>query len=183
MLGASLTFPENHPMSKMIGCLLVLLLPALAPAADASYSLFEGLVKISAPADWPVMLKKTEGVPQVIAFQVTDPSDPNNGQLSHVSIESKLLNDASTYQALVNAGTDRAKQTPGYEEQKSADANVIRYAGLDGKQRYEYRESWSLNTKVLTHVRCSRPLLATASAAWVAAYEAGCAQIMQSIRH
>ena len=78
---------------------------------------------------------------------------------------------------------DRAKQTPGYDAQKSADTNVIRYSGLDGKQRFEYRESWSLNTKVLTHVRCSLPLLATSNAAWIAAYEAGCAQIMQSTRH
>ena len=170
-------------MSRTIGCLLAVLLPAFAAAADANYSLFEGLVKVSAPADWPVMLKKTEGVPQVIAFQVTDPADPNNGQLSHVSVEAKLLNDASTYQALVNAGNDRAKQTPGYEAQKSADADVIRYSGIDAKQRFEFRESWSLNTKVLTHVRCSRPLLSTASAAWVAAYEAGCAQIMKSVKH
>ncbi|MGH8123791.1 MAG: hypothetical protein ACREPT_13590, partial [Rudaea sp.] len=95
----------------------------------------------------------------------------------------KLLNDASIFQALVNAATDKAKQTPGYEQRgDGVDATTLRYFGLNRKTRYEYRETWYLDTKIFIHVRCSRPMLAATTAAWTAAYEQGCAQIMRTLR-
>lgn len=157
--------------------------PVLSVAADASYSLYEGLVKIAAPADWTVILKKTEGIPQFIAFQAKDAAAQSNGESSQVSVEGKLLNDTSTWQALVNAGMDKAKQTSGYEARADgSDQSALHYSALNGKQRYEYRESWTLNTKVLTHVRCSRPVIAGASATATQAFDAGCAQIIQSVK-
>jgi hypothetical protein len=182
-------------MSRLLACLLSALLPFAAIGADtkaasaapvqgmSSYSLFDNVVKFQAPSDWPVILKKAEGLPQFIAFQVKDPADQGSGESSQVSIEAKLLNDASTFQALVNAATDRAKQTPGFEQRSDGvDATTLRYFGLNGKTRYEYRETWYLDAKIFLHVRCSRPVLATTTPAWTAAYEQGCAQIMQTIK-
>jgi hypothetical protein len=184
-------------MSKLLACLMLSLLPLAVGAApkpigpkappvppnSTSYSLYEDTLKFYAPADWPVMLKKTEGVPQFIAFQVKDPADEGSGEASEVTVEAKLLNEASTFQALVNAGTDKAKQTPGFEQRSDGvEPSTLRYYGLNGKTRYEYRETWYLDSKILIHVRCARPLLAATSAAWTSAYEQGCAQIMQSIK-
>jgi hypothetical protein len=184
-------------MSKLLTCLIFLLLPLSAIAAPkpigpkappvptnaTSYGLYQDALKFYAPSDWPVMLKKAEGVPQFIAFQVKDPADEGSGEASQVTVEAKLLNDASAFQALVNAGTDKAKQTPGFEQRSDGvDPTTLRYYGLNGKARYEYRETWYLDSKILIHVRCSRPVLAATTAAWTASYEQGCAQIMQTIK-
>ena len=169
-------------MSKLIAGLVIALLSTPVVAADTSYSLFEGLVKFSAPAEWPVMMEKKEGIPQFIAFQVVDPAAQGSGEASQVSVEAKLLNDASTSQALINAGIDKAKQAQGFEARSDAGANAMHYVALNGKQRYEYRESWILNSRMLTHIRCARPLLAATSAAWTQSYEAGCKLITQSIK-
>lgn len=184
-------------MHKFLAALLSALLPLAATAADkkiappkdaveqgmSNYSLFDNTVKFQAPSDWPVILKKSEGLPQFIAFQVKDPADQGSGESSQVSVEAKLLNDSSTFQALVNAATDRAKQTPGYEQRTDGvDATTLRYFGLNGKARYEYRETWYLDSKIFIHVRCTRPVLAATAPAWTAAYEQGCARIMQTIK-
>lgn len=165
-------------------------LPALAAAAPANqadkgtgYSLYEGAVKFSAPPNWPAIMQKTEGTPQFIAFLVRDPADPGSGEAAQVSVEAKLLNDATVFPALVNAGISKAKQTAGYEARADGDgANAAHYVALDGKQRYEYRETWYLASKILIHVRCAHPLLATTTADWTAAYEAGCAQVTRSAK-
>jgi hypothetical protein len=175
--------PWEICMSKSLMLLFAVILPLAGGAADGTYPLYEGIVKISAPADWPVILKKTEGIPQFIAFQVSDPAAQSSGESSQVSVEAKLLNDGSTTQALVNAGMEKAKQTPGYEARADGNgADALHYTALNGKQRYEYRESWAFSSRMLTHVRCSRPLLAATTAAWTKAYETGCEQIMQSAK-
>lgn len=181
-------------MSKLLVCLFTAFLPLCAAAADkkpasapvepgTGYALFDDIVKFKAPADWSVILKKTEGIPQFIVFQVKDPADQGSGASSEVSVEAKLLNDASIFQALVNAATDKAKQIPGYEQRADGvPATTLRYFGLNGKTRYEYRETWYLDAKIFIHVRCSRPVLAATMAAWTDAYEQGCAQVMRTIR-
>ncbi|WP_347260542.1 hypothetical protein [Rudaea sp.] len=161
-------------------------LPICATAAQTSkgagtgtgYTLYEGMVKFSAPPTWPAIMQKTEGTPQFIAFLVKDPADPGSGEAAQVSVEAKLLNDAAVFPALVNAGINKARQSPGYEPRTEGAANAAHYVALDGKQRYEYRETWYLNSKILIHVRCARPLLAATTADWTASYEAGCAQVL-----
>ena len=154
-----------------------------APPGQTAYSLFAGIVRFNAPSQWPVILEKKEGVPQFVAFQIKDPAAEGSGESSEVSVDAKLLNDASTSQALVNAATDRAKQMPGYEAAQDNNAGgVLHYTALNGKQRYEYRETWQLAATVLVHVHCARPLLAATSAAWTSAYDSGCGGVMQSLK-
>ncbi|MBN8888601.1 MAG: hypothetical protein J0I77_23005 [Rudaea sp.] len=171
-----------------LACLLIAL-PVYAAAQPGKntepgthYSLYQGAVKFSAPSNWPAIMQKTEGTPQFVAFQVRDPADQGSGEASQVSVEAKVLNDASTFPALVNAGSDKAKQMPGYEARSGDGANVLHYLALNGKQRYEYRETWYLDSKILIHVRCARPLLAATTAEWTAAYDAGCAQVTRTAK-
>ena len=169
---------------------LLTALPAFAAAASANqaadkgtgYSLYEGAVKFSAPSNWPAIMQKTEGTPQFIAFLVRDPADPGSGEAAQVSVEAKLLNDATTFPALVNAGIDKAKQSQGYEARADGGTNATHYVALNGKQRYEYRETWYLESKILIHVRCAHPLLTATTSDWTAAYEAGCAQVTRSAK-
>src|SRR5579883_1264106 len=173
-----------------LACLLIASIAASAaaqtpknPEPGTHYALYEGAVKFSAPSDWPPIMQKTEGTPQFVAFQVRNPADQGSGEVSQASVEAKLLNDASTFPALVNAGTDKAKQMPGYEARgDSVGANALHYIALDGKQRYEYREAWYLDLKIFIHIRCARPLLTETSTAWTAAFESGCAQLMRTAK-
>jgi hypothetical protein len=147
------------------------------------YALAQGFVTLKAPPEWPVIMQKTEGNPQFIAFQVKDPADTDTGEASRVTVETKLLDDSGNFQAMVNGALARVKQSPGYEQRTDGvDASVLRYFALNGKTRYEYRETWYLNGHVLVHVRCARPMLPATTAAWTASYEQGCGQIMQSLK-
>jgi hypothetical protein len=152
-------------------------------ADNGSYSLSQGFVNFNAPPDWPVIMQKSEGNPQFIAFQVKDPADTGSGEATRVTVETKLLDDSGNFQAIVNVGLDKAKQTAGYEQHtEGVDPSVLRYYALNGKTRYEYRETWYLSGHVVVHVRCARPMLAATTAQWTANYEKGCAQIMQSLK-
>jgi len=171
--------------------LLAALAAALAAAGAAAegsegsgtYSLNQGFVHFDAPPAWPVILQKTEGNPQFIALQVKDPADTGTNESSRVTVETKLLDDSSNFQPMVNYGWDKAKQMPGYEQRTDGvDPQTLRYFALNGKQRYEYRETWYLNGHVMVHARCQRPILAATTPAWTAEYEKGCAQVLSSLR-
>ena len=150
---------------------------------NGDFTLDQGFVKFKAPPEWPVIMQKTEGNPQFIAFQVKDPADTGTGESTRVTVDTKLLDDSANFQALVNAGMDKAKLLPGYEQRnENVDASVLRYFALNNKTRYEYRETWYLSGHVVVHVRCMRPMLAATTPQWSAAYEKGCTQIMQSAR-
>jgi hypothetical protein len=158
-----------------------------AEAAQAQgageFALDQGFVKFNAPSDWPVIMQKIEGNPQFVAFQVKDPADTGTGEATRVTVETKLLDDSANFQSMVNVGVDKAKQSPGYEQRTDGiDSSALRYFALNGKTRYEYRETWYLNGHVMVHARCARPVLAATTAQWTADYEKGCAQIMQSLK-
>ena len=178
-------------MRLIFACLLTLLPvhAALAqtnkaPVSDGThYTLYEGAVKFSAPSNWPAIMQKTEGTPQFIAFLVKDPADPGSDEATQVSVEAKLLNDASVFSSLVNAATDKAKQMQGYEARTDGTGtNALHYVALDGRQRFEFREIWYLESKILIHVRCARPLLPATTSDWAASYETGCAQVLRTAK-
>lgn len=147
------------------------------------FSLAQGFVKFSAPPAWPVIMQKSDGNPQFVAFQVKDPADAGSGEATRVTVETKLMDDSSNFQPMVNVGMDKAKQMPGYEQRSDGvDASTLRYFALNDKTRHEYRETWFLNGHMLVHVRCARPMLSATTAQWTAEYERGCAQIMQSLK-
>ena len=160
----------------------VLLSAGAAAEAPGEFSLNSGLIKFNAPPAWPVIMQKTEGNPQVVAFQVKDPADEGTGEATRVTVSTKLLDDTSNFQALVNADVDKGKSMPDYEKRDSADATVLRFIARNGKTRYEYRDTWYLNGHVMVHVRCARPMLEKTAATWTADYEQGCAQVMTSAK-
>lgn len=157
---------------------------SIVVADDAGhYSLDQDFVNFTAPPSWPVIMKKTEGNPQFIAFQVRDPADTGSGESTRVVVETRLLDNSSNFQAMVNRDVDKAKQMPGYERhEEGVPKTALRYFARNGKTRYEYRETWYLNGHMLVHVRCERPLLPKTTSAWTQAYNAGCAEIMDSIK-
>jgi hypothetical protein len=53
---------------------------------------------------------------------------------------------------------------------------------MNGKSRYEYRETFYLTNHLLLHIRCARPMLADTTGAWTEAWNKGCAELMQSLK-
>lgn len=169
---------------RLVYFFVALLLSTAAGAVDTpgEFSLNSGLVKFTAPEAWPVIMQKTEGNPQAIAFQIKDPADAGTGEATRVTVSTKQLDDTSSFQALVNVEVDKGKQMPDYEKRDSGDASVLRFFARNGKTRYEYRDTWYLNGHLMVHVRCARPLLEKTTAQWTADYEKGCAQVMASAK-
>jgi hypothetical protein len=161
----------------------VLLASAAAAETPGEFSLNSGLVKFTAPPAWPVIMQKIEGNPQAVAFQVKDPADEGTGEATRVTVTTKLLDDTSLFQGLVNADVNKGKQMPEYEKRDDGvDASVLRFFARNGKTRYEFRETWYLNGHVLVHIRCARPMLDKTTAQWTTEYEKGCAEIMASAK-
>ncbi len=172
-----------HSYNVYIAAFVALVCNAAIADEAGNFSLDEGYIKFSAPPSWPVIMQKTEGIPQFVAFQVKDPADTGTGEATRVTVETKILDDSSNFQAVVNVGMDKAKQMTGYEQKTDGvDATILRYFAMNGKTRYEYRETWYLNGHVVVHARCARPMLAATTPQWTADYEKGCSQIMQSLR-
>jgi hypothetical protein len=160
---------------------LALLVCASASAAD--YSIYENIIKFKTPADWSVIMEKKEGNPQFVAFQIRDPADPGSNEISEVTINARLMHDSSFFQQQVDAATDKAKQLPGFEQvSEGVDPTVMRYFAMNGKTRYEYRETFYLVSHLFLHIRCSRPMLAATTAAWTDAYNKGCGDLMASLK-
>ena len=91
----------------------ILLAGSTFAQTPGEYSLDQGFIKFSAPPSWPVIMQKTEGDPQFVAFQVKDPADAGSGEATRVTVETRLLNDSSNFQPMVNRDVDKAKQMPG----------------------------------------------------------------------
>jgi hypothetical protein len=172
-----------HILSRLLSAALVTTAATAQAAGSHAYALDQGFIRFTAPAAWPVIMEKTEGDPQFIAFQVRDPADAGSGEATRVTVETRLLDDSANFQPLVNAAIAKAKQLPGYEQRSDGvEPTVLRYFAQNGKTRYEYRETWYLNGHLLVHVRCARPLLPGTSPQWTAEYEQGCAEIMTSLK-
>ena len=162
---------------------LFALLPISGSALANDYTLFENIVRFKAPSDWPVLMEKRDGNPQFIAFQIKDPADPKSEELAQVTVNAKLLHDSTFFQQQVDAATDKAKQLPGFEVvTEGVDPSVFRYYAMNGKSRYEYRETFYLMSHLLLHVRCSRPILTATTPAWTDAYNKSCAEIMAALK-
>jgi hypothetical protein len=160
---------------------LALLVCSSASAAD--YSIYENIIKFKTPADWSVIMEKKEGNPQFMAFQVRDPADPGSNEITQVTINAKLMHDSSFFQQQVDAATDKAKQLPGFEQlTEGVDPTVMRYFAMNGKTRYEYRETFYLVSHLFLHIRCARPMLAGTTQAWTDAYNKGCGDLMASLK-
>jgi hypothetical protein len=156
---------------------------AVAAEGKGDYSLFENIIKFKAPSDWTVIMEKKDGNPQFMAFQVKDPADPKSAEISQVRVSAKLMHDSSFFQQQVDAATDKAKALPGFEQvSEGVDPTVMRYFAMNGKTRYEYRETFYLVNHLFLHIRCQRPMLGETTAAWTEAWNKSCADLMQSLK-
>ena len=164
-------------------CLLpAFLVAAAAFAQDGSYSLHDGQVRFSVPAEWVAVMQKTDGNPQAIAFQVPDPATQGSDDVASVTVKSRHLANGAQYGIVVREQFDHARQQPGYEaDPAGTDAATHRYHVVRGKTKYVVRDSFAQVGGVAVEVRCQRPLLEATEAAWNARFDADCGSVVASL--
>ncbi len=163
--------------------LLFWLVGAVHAQTATDYSLNDGAIRFKVPSDWSMILQKTEGSPQAIAFQVRDPADQGTDTATRVTVDTRHFADANEFASFVASGMAKAKQINSYtEEVGSNDATHLRYTGTDAGKRYQYRDMYLFRESLGIHVRCVRPLLPATTSAWTKAYEQGCDLLMRSVQ-
>lgn len=170
-----------HLLSRFI--LLFCFLGNVHAQSAIEYSLDDGAVRFKVPADWSMILQKTEGSPQVMAFQVKDPADQGTNTATRVTVDTRHFSDANEFATFAAAGMAKAKQVNSYAAETSGgDANNLRYSGIDAGTHYQYRDSYIFRENIGIHVRCVRPLLSATTVTWITAYEQGCDLLIRSVK-
>lgn len=170
----------------MIARLLASLFLTFAVVASASapgeYELNDGSIHFSAPPDWNVIMQKTEGDPQVLAFQVRDPAEAGTEEATRVSVTTRKLDAGAAFQAFVNTALEKARQMSGYEQDPAnTDPGSLRYFAKNGQTRYNYRENYYFKNGIGVQLRCVHPVLAATTKQWLADFDRGCEQIAKSL--
>ena len=83
--------------ARLLASLLLTFAAAASADAPGEYDLNGGSIHFSAPPGWNVIMQKTEGDPQVIAFQVRDPAEAGTEEATRVSVTTRKLDDAQVY--------------------------------------------------------------------------------------
>jgi hypothetical protein len=163
--------------------LLFCLVGSVHAQSSTDYSLNDGAIRFKVPADWSMILQKTEGSPQAIAFQVRDPADQGTNTATRVTLDTRRFAGANEFASFVASGMAKAKQIESYTEEVGAnDATHLRYTGMDAGTRYQYRDMYLFRENLGIHVRCVRPLLPATTSTWTKAYEQGCDLLMSSVQ-
>ncbi|MEP6511844.1 MAG: hypothetical protein ABJB02_09635 [Dokdonella sp.] len=174
---------------KLIPCLLTLF--AIAFASDAfaqdktDYTLNDGQVHFHVPAGWNAIMEKADGNPQAVAFQVPDAAAQGGEDSASVTVKTRQLQGAVTFNAVVQEEFEHAKSQGGYSSDAAGtDASVHQYSVVRGKTKYFVSDSFTLSGSgsIVTQVRCQRPLLDKTPAAWATQFDSACASVVASLK-
>lgn len=157
--------------------LAALLLVACGSAAAADYTLADGRVHFSTPDDWRRIMQ-TQGDPEVMAFQVPDPSPTAQNTLARVTVSSTRVADIGDFQRYVAAAMAKARTLPGYHQDAGKSGPTwSTYAAQESGEAQAYVERYYFHDGVAVQLRCVRPAASQAGAAWSAAFDKGCAAV------
>ena len=152
--------------------------------AKTDYALNAGQVHFHVPPDWTAIMEKADGDPQAVIFQVPDPTAQGTEDTASVTVKTRSLKSSADFQGFVTDEFERAKGQGGYETDASnKDAQVHRYFVTRNKTRYLVRDTYQLSGNVAVGVRCQRPLLDGTPNEWSSAFDAGCSNVVGSLKH
>lgn len=147
-----------------------------------AYSLNEDQVHFHVPPGWSAVMEKTDGNPQAVAFQVSDPTAQGTEDSATVTVKSRLLKNADQFATVMLEEQTHASEQSGFAADASGvGANANQYFVVRGKTRYLVRDAFHRAGGFAVMVRCQRPLLDKTPAAWVSSFDSGCASVAASI--
>ena len=161
-----------------------LLVAGQVHAADVSMA--NGSVNFRTPDTW-LGIMQTQGDPEVQVFQVPDPSPTANTTLARVTVTVKLVADINGYKQYVASANAKALGLPGYRpthgQDKGSSPNDYFYFATEAGQTISYVEHYWYRDGHAIQLRCLRPAVSQAGAAWMAAFDKGCSDIAEQLGH
>lgn len=161
---------------------LFMLLVTVAPACLAAhYTLANGNFGFYVPNGWPRIMS-TQGDPEMQVFQYPDPSSTSQNALARVTVTSQHVPDIASFQALIDEESSRAQSLSDYHLDKQLSTSTrFHYTATDGSVTQTYVVHYYLHDGYAIQVRCVRPTWSQAGAAWIKAFDKGCAAISDSL--
>jgi hypothetical protein len=151
--------------------------------AKTDYALNGDQVKFKVPPDWTAIMEKADGDPQAVIFTVPDASAQGSEDTASVTVKTRVLKDGVDFNSFVQDEFERSKGQSGYEADTSnKDSSIHRYFVQRNKTRYLVRDHYQQNGTVAVEVRCQRPLIDGTPADWSAKFDAGCANVIASMK-
>ncbi|HET7301420.1 MAG TPA: hypothetical protein VFJ01_12310 [Oleiagrimonas sp.] len=161
---------------------LFMLLVTAAPACLAAhYTLANGNFRFYVPDGWPRIMS-AQGDPEMQVFQDPDPSATSQNALARVTVTSQQVSGITSFQALIDEESSRAQGLPDYHLDKRLSTSTrFHYTATDGSVAQTYVVHYYLHDGYAIQVRCVRPTRSQAGAAWMKAFDKGCAAISDSL--
>lgn len=162
--------------------LAVLLLLAATAVQATDYTLANGDVHFTAPASWPLVMQ-AKGDPEMMAFQVPDPSPTGDDTLARITVTSTKAADITGFQQYVAERIGAAHSQPSFQEQADQSGPTwIHYTAVEGNHPQTYIERYYFKNGHALQLRCIRPTHSKAGAEWTAAFDRGCDAIAAELK-
>ncbi len=169
-----------HRAAALCICMLGTVICSTAVAAD--WTMAHGNVHFHTPASW-TRIMSSAGDPQVMAFQVPDPSPTGKTTLARVVVTTTRAPDVSTFKAFISKAHERAATQPGVKIDKSHSSDtVLRYSADENGTRQVVEEHFVLTADHAIEISCIRPQHSRAGTRWKTAFDTGCHSILKQVK-
>ncbi|MBD8872968.1 hypothetical protein [Rhodanobacter sp. DHB23] len=166
----------DFPRTALAAVVLAIGLLAATPAPAADVSMANGSVSFSTPDGWMEILEK-DGDPEVRAFEVPDPSPTGQIVLARVTVTVTQVADLDAFRAYQSQAAARATTLTGYRAGAGSDPGDLSYTAQESGVASSYHERYWFKGSYAIQLRCVRPQQSQAGAAWITAFDRGCAAI------
>ena len=167
---------------KTLAFALLIASGAVFAQGKTDYTLNDGQVKFSVPANWNAIMEKSDGNPQAVIFQVPDEAAKGTEDTASVTVKTRTLKSAADFAEEVREERDRSKALEGYEVHGADGAHSAHaFYNMRGKTRYLTNDRFHQAGAIVVQVRCQRPLIEGTPADWNAAFDAACAHVFASL--
>lgn len=152
------------------------------PAMAADWTLGGGTVKFSTPDDW-VTLMQSQGDPELIVFQVPDPSPTGQNTLARIGVTVEPASSAAQFSRFISAARTHARTLTGYklDEDTGRDDQLI-YTARENNVSQIYVERYFRKKGHAVMLRCIRPQHTEAGRAWTERFDRNCEAIARQLR-
>lgn len=170
--------------SRLVASFAIFMAVALtcSAAMAADWTMADGAVRFHTPANW-TRIMSSPGEPQVMAFQVPDPSPTGKQTLARVVVTTAKAPDVASFKAVISRARERAATQPGVEiDKRRSNDTRLRYSADENGHRQVVEEHFALVHDHAVEVSCIRPAKSRAGAHWAHDFDAGCRAIVNQVK-
>jgi hypothetical protein len=139
---------------RRLPVLLAALLISL-PALAGDWSLGGGSVRFHTPDNWMTIMQG-QGEPEIIVFQVPDPSPTGQNTLSRVTVTVAKAASEQAFRQFVDGAHQHASKLPDYKPDNAKHGDTLRYTAQENGVTNVYVEHYARVDGHAVKVRCIR---------------------------